>query len=258
MANYADYVKVQGNEAGGIDNEILDSNAQQEARLNDATHQVDWQQRYGELEKLNSRQAQTLGDYRKTIDEFITSPTQANDTITPEANLSPITVDELYDDPNAALNRAVESHPAIQEARELKQFVENGQRQAQLDSFAKRHEDYNEIATSPEFQNWVVDNPTRADLFQRGNDYDFSAADALISLYKAEQGMSQVNNAQNIAQAELVSSSGELTQEPPQYSRSEYINKLKRSRQGDLDCEAWVTTHAANYRMALTNGNVRD
>jgi len=254
MAKFADYVKVQ---EAGINEEIVDANAQQTARQEDATQAVDWEKRYGELEKLNSRQAQTLGDYRKTIDDFITSPTTSEANPSTEPPL-PITTDDLYDDPNAAVLRAVESHPAIQEARDMKAAFESNQRQSDLDAFALRHEDYQEIVASPEFQNWVADNPTRQDLFQRGNQYDFSAADAVFSLYKAEQGLAQNNNAQEIAQAELVSGTSEFSQEPPTYSRSEYINKLMRSKQGDLEAEDWVKTHAANYRMALTSGNVRD
>lgn len=255
MAKYEDYVKVV---QGGIDDEIQDAQSQQAARQDDSTQQVDWQKRYAELEKLNSRQAQTLGEYRKTIDEYIMNPTPKDEATTSDTSFSPITIDDVYEDPNAAVLRAVESHPAIKEARDLKKKIENDRRQSELDSFTSRHSDYQEIASSPEFQNWVVENPTRTELFQRGNQYDFSAADALFSLYKAEQGLTQVAQANSIAQAELVSSSGELTHEPPKYSRSEYINKLKRAKQGDMECEDWIRTHAAKYRVALGNGNVRD
>jgi len=259
MAKYEDYLpKPEGSPAVGIDAEIGDAQGQQQARQDAATPDVDWEERYRNLEQMNSRQAQTLGDYRKTIDEFITSPTtaQANTEEEPQAKLS---LDDFYEDPDAALTKAVASHPAILEAQGMKQRMETDQRQRDLDSFAARHPDYSDVGTSPEFQNWVAENPTRVDLFQRGDQYDFSAADALFSLYKAEKGLTQVNNAQDIAQAELVSSSGELAPaEPAVYSRSEYINKLKRSKQGDLDAEDWVKVHAANYRMALQSGNVRD
>jgi hypothetical protein len=256
MAKYEDYIKVVKQE-DGIDAEISDAGQQQEARQADATPEVDWQQRYAELEKLNSRQAQTLGEYRKTIDEFIASPTS---TATPsvEESVQPITVDDLYDNPNDAVLRAVESHPAIREARELKKQVEDDRKKADLEAFAERHSDYTEVGATPEFQNWVVENPTRMSLYQRADQYDFSAADALFSLYKAEKGLSQVTAAADIAQAELVSSSGEMVVEEPKYSRSEYINKLKRSKQGDLDAEDWVRTNAAGYRRALESGNVRD
>jgi len=255
MAKYEDYLPKP---EGGIESEIADASEQQEARVNDATPTVDWQARYSELEKLNSRQAQTLGEYRKTIDEFISDPTPDQTANQSAESLSPITVDDLYDDPNAAVLRAVESHPAIQEAKQLKEQITRQSREAELDAFAARHSDYQEVGGSPEFQNWVAENPTRIDLFQRGNSYDFSAADALFSLYKAEKGLNQVNDAAAIQQAELVSSSGEIVQEEATYSRSEYINMLKRSKQGDLDAEDWVRTHAPAYRMALGSGNVRD
>lgn len=256
MARYEDYVKTVV-PAGGIDDEILDSAAQQTARQTDATQDVNWEQRYGELEKLNSRQAQTLGDYRKTIDNFITSPTPEATTLSEP--LTPITSDDLFNDPSAAINQAVASHPAVLDAIELKASYERDKQQASLDNFAERHEDYMVIAQTPEFQNWVADNPTRTDLFQRGNQYDFSAADALFSLYKAEQGLTQVNQANEIAQAELVSSSGEImNNEPVTYSRAQYVNTLKRAKQGDLEAEDWVKANVASYRIALGNGQVRD
>ena len=259
MAKYEDYVKQVQTAESGLEGEINDASSQQAARQDDATPAVNWEERYGELEKLNSRQAQTLGEFRKTIDDFITRPTLDAEPTPSDSTQTPISSEDWYDDPNAAVLRAVESHPAIQEARALKEEVELGKREVALGEFTTRHKDYQEIAQTPEFQNWVVDNPTRTDLFQRGNSYDFHAADALFSLYKAEAGMSQLQQSNEITQAELTSSSGELApQEAPKYSRSEYINTLKRSKQGDLDAESWIQTNAAGYREALGSGNVRD
>jgi hypothetical protein len=260
MAKFEDYLPGgQRDPNGGIEKEIEDAQQQQQARIDDATPAVNWEERYKELEKLNSRQAQTLGEYRQTIDTFITNPTPTETKPEPTEVPPTISVDDFYEDPNAAVLKAVESHPAIQEARALKDEVERNRRQAELNAFTERHGDYQEIGTTPEFQNWVVDNPTRLDLFQRGNNYDFNAADALFSLYKAERGLTQVSQEASIAQDELVSSSGELPpREPPQYSRSEYIRTLTRSKQGDLEAEDWVKAHSANYRRALASGNVRD
>jgi hypothetical protein len=254
MARYEDYVN--RGQAGGLQNEISDAQQQQQARQEDATPAVDWEQRYRELEQLNSRQAQTLGDYRKTIDNFITNPTPA--PAPQEIKPQPITVDEFYEDPDAVLNRAVESHPAIQEAREIKQSMEQRQIQDDLNSFAVKHPDWQDLGGTPEFQNWVAGNPTRSDLFQRGNDYDFNAADALFSLYKAEKGMTQVQAANDIAQQELVSSSAQVIQDEPRMSRHEYIDMVKRSKQGDLNAVDWIKRNSAKYRMALQTGNVRD
>lgn len=220
---------------------------------------TDWEQRYKELEKLNSRQAQTLGEQRKLIDEYIVgeSPTPQSEP-EPQESYQPITVDDLYEDPNAALQRAVDAHPAIREARKLTEQYQKDARDREADGFRQRHPDYQEIASSPEFQNWVVEDPTRVSLYSRGNEYDFSAADALFRLYKAENGIAQVRQQQDIEQASLVESSGEMVQEPPKYSRSEYVDKLMRAKQGDLDAETWVKRNAAGYRRALATGNVRD
>jgi len=218
-----------------------------------------WEQRYKELEKLNSRQAQTLGEQRKMIDEYIvgTSPTP-QDQPEPQESYQPITVDDLYEDPNAALQRAVDAHPAIQEARKLTEHFQRDTRDREADAFRERHPDYQELGASPEFQNWVVEDPTRVNLYTRGNEYDFSAADALFRLYKAENGIAQVRQQQSIEQAELVTSSGEMVPDQPKFSRGEYVAKLTRSKQGDLDAEEWVKRNAAGYRRALATGNVRD
>jgi hypothetical protein len=268
MAKYEDYVVVGED---GIAQEIDAAAQAQQARERDpvsgqfvaaqphpdATPNVDWQKRYQELEKLNSRQAQTLGEYRHTIDEFIASPTPSEPADQSIAH-QPITVDALYEDPDAAINSAVENHPAIREARALQQQMLEQKKLASQEALRQKHPDIADIAKSPEFQNWVVEDATRLDLYQRGDAYDFGAADALFSLYKAESGIAQVNSQHAIQQAELVSSSGEMVQEPARYSRSEYINKLKRSKQGDLEAKDWVSAHVANYRLALQSGNVRD
>jgi hypothetical protein len=265
MANYADYVKPV---AGGIDEQITEAERQQQERLRDpnsgqfvadpaSTPEVDWEQRYLELERLNSRQAQTLGDYRSTIDQFITNPTPAPSPEVVEPP-PPITVDALYDDPNAVINSAVENHPAIQEARQMKAQMERDHLALEATAFQNKHPDFQQIGATPEFQNWVEDDDTRKNLYSRSDRYDFSAADALFRLYKAEKGMADVTTQQNIQQAELVSSSGEMVQAPPTYSRYEYVNKLTRAKQGDLECEQWIKHHAANYRLALGAGNVRD
>jgi hypothetical protein len=253
MAKYEDYV-VRSED--GIDQEITQAQKEQQTRQTDSTS-VDWETRYKELEKLNSRQAQTLGEYRQTIDTFIANPTPSTPDTSNEPP-KPITYDDLIEDPNAAISHGVDAHPAIQEIRALRDQLEADKIEAELNKFATKHSDYKEIYSSPEFQNWVVENPTRIDLHNRGNTYDFNAADALFSLYKAEKGMAQAQQNQRIQDAELVNSSGQMVIEPPKFSRSEYIYKLTRSKQGDLDAEAWVNANRAQYRMALEAGNVRD
>lgn len=271
MAKIEDYLpggKLDPNAGrGSLDANIDDAQQQQSARQEQprdpetgqfvATPGIDWENRYKELEKLNSRQAQTLGEQRRIIDDYIQRDSTPAEPIPQEAP-KPITSEDFYEDPNAAVQRAIDTHPAVQEARALKQSFELDARDRQARDFESRHPDYASIAQSPEFQNWVVDDPTRVDLYSRGNQYDFSAADALFRLFKAEKGIAQHQQQHDIEQAELVNSSGELVKEPPRYSRSEYIDNLMRAKQGDLTAEEWVKRNAAGYREALASGNVRD
>jgi hypothetical protein len=258
MAKYEDYINPKPE--GGIESEIATADAEQQARELTATP-VDWEERYRNLEKLNSQQAQLVGEYRQVIDNYITNPTPASEPAQEESQ--PITVDDLYANPDEAVKRAVESHPAIQEARQIKAQFEHQNLQSQVDQFSQKHPDYQEIAQQPEFQVWVQENPTRMALAQSADGYDMNSADALFSLYKAEKGIAQITREQSEAQAinaaSLESSTAMIApQEEPRYSRSEYIDQLKRARQGDLSSEEWVKRNAAGYRAALESGNVRD
>jgi hypothetical protein len=263
MAKYEDYVKQQP-QGEGLQQEIdLAAEGQQERQRNPDTGQfvadtpdVNWEERYKELEKFNSRQAQTLGQYRQTIDEFISNPTPP--AAEPQVEQSPITVEEIYEDPNAALNKAIANHPDIIEARRSRQSADTQMKIAEAQHFVSAHPDFNEIDKTPEFQNWVADNTARQSLYQRSMQHDYDSADALFQLFKAERGVTQHQQQADVQQAQLISSSGELVTEPPVYSRSEYIDMLTSAKQGDIAAEKWVQRNVAGYREALSAGNVRD
>lgn len=262
MASYVDYLPGGKNHAGGIESEINDADTQETGRQEQTP--IDWEKRYKELEKLNSRQAQTLGEQRRMIDEFIMNPTPAKPVV--EEPSQPITVDDFYDNPDETLRKTareeVSSHPAIKAAEKLVKEAEERNRRTAMERFETKHPDYKEIYQTPEFANWLQDDPTRMSLAVRANEFDLSAADALFSLYKAEQGLTTVQDQQRqrqaIEAASLEDSSALIVREPPQYSRSEYIQKLTRARQGDLEAEDWVKRNAPKYREALASGNVRD
>lgn len=272
MAEIADYLPGGKNDPNatpdGIDTEINDAANKQQARKRDPDNgqfvatpeETNWEDRYKELEKLNSRQAQDLGTYRKMVDDYISNPTSVTPVV--EEKSQPITEDEFYDNPADAVDRAVDAHPAILEAKRLKEDMQKRQLEDDIKSFQDRHPDFNEISTDPKFRNWVEDDATRVDLYQRGNSYDLSAADALFSLYKAENNITQMTAAQEQQQqidaASLEDSSNIMVQEAPKYSRSEYVDYFRRYKQGDLEAERWVQRNAAGYREALASGNVRD
>lgn len=264
MASYEEYaekyLKQEGNE--GIEGEIKEAEGQQQARQEDATpDNVDWESRYKELEKLNSRQAQDLGNYRKLVDDYIANPTPAQDA-TVEEEPQPISVDDLYDDPNAAIQKAVESHPAIKEAREIKAKLEAEAQAKEFTAFQERHSDFQDIVQDPSFKNWVFENQTRLALAQTADQGDLTAADALFSLYKAEKGLSQAQTRQSqdeaIAQASLEDGHSAMQMADQGYSRSEMLEQKIRAKQGDQAAQRYVNAHATRYREALASGNVRD
>lgn len=261
MANYEEYAQKYLQQEGNDDlaGEANEATKQEEDRK-DSTPEVDWEARYLELEKHNSRQAQDLGNYRKLVDEYIsTGPTPDKE---PVEEVQPITSDDIFDNPDEAVKRAVDSHPAIREAEELKKRLEEQERQRAFEQFAERHSDFTDIASDPAFQNWVLENPTRTQLARAADAMDLTAADALFSLYKAEKGLSQVTaeqqQARDIANASLESPTGAEPPAPESYSRSAFMEKLVRSKQGDLEAERYVEAHYPAYRKALAEGNVRD
>lgn len=272
MASYEDYAKKYLQQEGdtGLEGEKAEATSQETERPRNpdngqfaaSTQDIDWENRYKELEKLNSRQAQDLGNYRKIVDEYIAHPTPATDAVNVNEEPQTISVDDLYDDPNAAIAKAVESHPAIREARETKAKLEAEAAAKEFGAFQERHGDFQEIAADPAFKNWVFENQTRLALAQTADRGDLTAADALFSLYKAERGLSQSQTSQQqaeaVAHASLEGGYGAEPPAPETYSRSAMLEQKIRAKQGDLAAERYVNQHAAAYRKALGSGNVRD
>ena len=264
MANVEDYLpggKSDPNApAGGIDAELEAAKKDQEAREANATP-PDWEERFKNLEKLNSQQAQTVGEYRKVIDQYILDPTPASEpTQEPSA---PITQEELYENPDEVINKAIASHPAIQRAAVIEAQFANLSRETAVNVFRESHPDYVEIKDTPEFASWVSESPTRQTLHNRANSYDMDSADALFSLYEQEKGLSKQENeakeAEAIKQASLEQSTGTpVGSSEVKYSRSEFIDYKTKANQGNADAENWINRNVAAYREALQSGNVRD
>ena len=265
MAKFEDYLPGGDSDpnapAGGLDAEITDAQKDQQAREENATA-VDWEERYKNLEVLNSQQAQTVGEYRRVIDSYITAdPTPASEPVVEEP-LTPITSQDLYDNPEDAINKAVANHPAIKRAEQIEAQLEAHQKGVAVSTFKESHPDYETIKNTPEFASWVDDSPTRLALAQAANRWDMNSADALFSLYKAESGISKLQTEKQestaIQQASLEDTTAALTLNAPKYSRQEFVDQKIMAAQGDQKAERWINANIASYRLALQSGNVRD
>jgi hypothetical protein len=127
-----------------------------------------------EAEKLIGRQAQEVGETRRLVDDLIkqqlNSPKQQPETSTQEV--------DFFEDPNKAINHAVENNPAV---LALKQQAEQQRQQQALANLAAKHPDYMEIVNQDEFGEWVKSSRVRSQLFINAQNYDTDAADELLS-----------------------------------------------------------------------------
>lgn len=135
-----------------------------------------------EAEKLIGRQANEVGELRKLTDEILKQQL---------ANAQPKQQEEapevdFWADPDTYLNKKLETHPDILAARQLQMQTKMQQTAALLQ---KNHPDFQEIAGSSDFQDWVAKSKVRTQLYvQADKDFDYEAADELLSTYKAING----------------------------------------------------------------------
>jgi hypothetical protein len=140
-----------------------------------------------ESEKLIGRQAQEVGEVRKLADSLIKQQLETkHDTAQP----SPAQEIDWYEDPEKAVNRAVENNPI------LKQLQENQLRQIQMNNRAmleQSHPDFMSIVQSEDFTNWVKESRIRIQLLANAENYDLDSALELLGNYKSTRNLKQQN-----------------------------------------------------------------
>jgi hypothetical protein len=140
-----------------------------------------------ESEKLIGRQAQEVGEVRKLADSLIKQQLEKkHDTVQP----SPAQEIDWYEDPEKAVNRAVENNPI------LKQLQENQLRQIQMNNRAmleQSHPDFMGIVQSEDFTNWVKESRIRIQLLANAENYDLDSAMELLGNYKSTRNLKQQN-----------------------------------------------------------------
>ena len=146
---------------------------------------------YENLEKELGRKGQEIGELRKLTDEILkqqltTSQNGANSSVEEEEV-------DFYDNPNVAINKAIEKHPKFREFEE-QQKVQKAQ--ATTQELEKMHPDYMQIVSDPKFQEWVQASPIRTQLYVSAHNYDLNAAVELIGTYKERSLINNTNAAE--------------------------------------------------------------
>ena len=156
-----------------------------------------------EAEKLIGRQANEVHEVRSLADQLLK---QQLDSKAKEAKpLEESLEEDFFADPASAVNRQVEKHPAVLEARQAALEMKRMKTAQQLSS---KHPDFATIASDAGFQDWVKASAIRLNLFAKADaEFDFESADELLSTYKELKQIKQQN--QNVQSAAVESKAQE-------------------------------------------------
>lgn len=149
-----------------------------------------------EAEKLIGRQANEVHEVRSLADQLLKQQldSKAREAKPIEESLE----DDFFADPASAVNRQVEKHPAVIEARQAALEMKRMKTAQQLST---KHPDFTTIASDAGFQDWVKSSAIRLNLFAKADaEFDFESADELLSTYKElKQIKQQTQNVQTAA-----------------------------------------------------------
>lgn len=151
-----------------------------------------------EAEKLIGRQANEVHEVRSLADQLLKQQleTQAKQAKPIEESLE----EDFFADPASAVNRQVEKHPAVIEARQAALEMKKMKTAQQLSA---KHPDFATIASDSGFQDWVKSSAIRLNLFAKADaEFDFESADELLSTYKELKQIKQQNQAVQTAAVE--------------------------------------------------------
>jgi len=130
-----------------------------------------------EAEKLIGRQAQEVGEVRRLADELIKR--ELNTKKEPAAVEDEI---DFFEDPDKAVNKKIDSHPAIQQAKQ--QALEMKQMQT-INRLQQEFPDFQQTVNDPDFAEWVKASPVRVNLYTAAhNAFDYDSASELLSNWK--------------------------------------------------------------------------
>ena len=134
-----------------------------------------------ELEKLNGRQAQEVGELRKLTDEYLKRELLKKEAVQPPKEDEVDYAQRMYNDPLGVVNETVDKHPAIVEA---KRQAESFKQQQVLQRLNNQFPDWESTIQKPEFAEWINSSSIRLRLFaEANNQYDYDAASELLSTW---------------------------------------------------------------------------
>lgn len=186
-------------------------------------------QMHQEAEKLVGRQSSEVGELRKIVDDFIkTKADEAKQETSPNNNLD----DEVdfFENPKKAVAKAVADSTEMKQMQEL---LATQKQQEVLGKISAKHPDYMEVIKDPAFGEWVKSSTVRVELLQRADNYDFNAADELLTVWSERKEVvnkaKEVNEQDRKQQRKAATTGGKGSGEPISrkiYKRSDIVQLM--------------------------------
>jgi len=213
-----------------------------------------------EADKAMSRQGNELGELRRTVNDLSTKLKEVQEQ--PKREPTPVTIDELYEDPNKAIRRVVEED-TNHRIEQLEQEVKAAQTAAMVAEgrriFETKHPNYKDTMTDPDFLGWIKGSNIRVALASAADQGNFEAADELFSTYK---DLKQVKTTKSPPRSEaarqvaLERSGGGNPAPNETYSRHELQEKRIAAQRGDRKAAAWLAANADSISSAYAEGRL--
>ena len=136
-----------------------------------------------EANKLIDRQGKEVGEIRKLADELIKQNLSSNKQ--PIKEEAPEV--DFFENPKEAIRQTVDNHPDVVAGRQAAHDFKRMQIQQKL---AQEHPDFGQVASDPDFANWVKSSPVRINLFAKADgEFDYDSANELLTTYKQLRGV---------------------------------------------------------------------
>ena len=138
---------------------------------------------YKELEKELGRKNNEVGELRNLTDDILKQQLEKPT----EVKENQIDLDDLLENPNAVVTRAIDDNPRL--AR-LEEQLKQAQIIESKKGFENKHPDWQSTLESEDFKEWVTGSSIRKEMFNRANSkFDYEMADELFGLYKDVRGV---------------------------------------------------------------------
>lgn len=219
-------------------------------------------------EKRVSQLGNEIGQLRKLADQLL--ELKKENVKEPEKEpQKPITVDEIFSDPDLAIRKTVESSGAAQKAQDAVSRVENIERQLAIQAFEGKYPSYKQDLSDSTFQEWVQANSARQELFRRADNFDVASADALWQMwgeYKELKSITERREQAKNKRIEALSAARTVADSPidtgsraPVYSRAKLMELQTKATLGDISARSRWNDPAFQSELlkAYAEGRVR-